>query len=209
MKGKTKKSIIVLIVLLSIGFAAVTTTLTINGTIRLGANQSNFENNLVFTKASLTYSDTTKTGVENVTGAGAEGDPLRIIDNGKGISFTTDTLKNIGETATLTYDITNNSQYVAEFTGITCTVTNAANEDVTASVTGGTEYITLNAGDFKEQKEGATERTNIKLAKTETLAGRTLVVTLRKSYVGTAADGSDATTQYTVNCSIAASGLSE
>lgn len=212
MKGKTKKSIIVLIVLLAIGFAAVTTTLTINGTIRLGANQSNFENNLVFTKASLTYSDTTKTGVENVTGEGAEGDPLRIINNGKGITFTTDTLKNIGETATLTYDITNNSQYVAEFTGITCTVTNAAGTNVTNQVTGietNNEYITLNPGDFTEVKEGATERTNIKLAKTETLPGRTLVVTLRKSYVGTAADGSDATTQYTVNCTINASGLSE
>ena len=33
MKGKTKKSIIVLVVLLAIGFAAVSTTLYINGVI--------------------------------------------------------------------------------------------------------------------------------------------------------------------------------
>ena len=61
MKGKTKKSIVVLVLLMVIGFAAVTTTLTINGVIRLGANQENFKNNLIFKKAELTYSDTNKT----------------------------------------------------------------------------------------------------------------------------------------------------
>ncbi|HAB65944.1 MAG TPA: hypothetical protein DCE23_01120, partial [Firmicutes bacterium] len=70
-----------------------------------------------------------------VTGEGNDGDALRILDNGKKISFTTETLTDIDETATLTYDITNNSQYGAEFTGITCTVKDEANADVTSSVT--------------------------------------------------------------------------
>lgn len=118
MKGKTKKSILVLVVLLSIGFAAVTTTLTINGTLRLGANQDNFKDNLIFTKAELTYSEDVSTEAE-------EGENATISEDGKSISFTTRTLKNIGSVATLTYDITNNSQYTAEFTGITCKVTNA------------------------------------------------------------------------------------
>ena len=36
----------------------------LTGVIRLGANQENFKNNLIFTKAELTYSDTNKTVAE-------------------------------------------------------------------------------------------------------------------------------------------------
>ena len=99
---KTKKSILILVLLLTVGFAAVTTTLYINGTLHLGANATDFETNVIFTKAELTYSDTTKTAV--TTGL--------ISEDGKTITFETDTLKSIDETATLTYDISNNSQYV-------------------------------------------------------------------------------------------------
>ena len=192
MKGKTKKSILVLVVLLSIGFAAVTTTLTINGTLRLGANQDNFKDNLIFTKAELTYSEDVSTEAE-------EGENATISEDGKSISFTTRTLKNIGSVATLTYDITNNSQYTAEFTGITCKVTNATEADVTSEVNGNTEYITLEAKDF------ATESGNIKIKPTEKVEGHTLKVGMRKSFVG----DETTTTQYTINCTINASGLSD
>lgn len=192
MKGKTKKSILVLVVLLSIGFAAVTTTLTINGTLRLGANQDNFKDNLIFTKAELTYSEDVSTEAE-------EGENATISEDGKSISFTTRTLKNIGSVATLTYDITNNSQYTAEFTGITCKVTNATGADVTSEVNGNTEYITLEAKDF------ATESGNIKIKPTEKVEGHTLKVGMRKSFVG----DETTTTQYTINCTINASGLSD
>lgn len=192
MKGKTKKSIIVLIVLLAIGFAAVTTTLTINGTIRLGANQENFKENLIFTKAELTYSDEVSTVEE-------EGEGATISEDGKSISFTTRTLTDIGSVATLTYDITNNSQYTAEFTGITCTVKNAEGTDVTDAVKGNTEFITLDAKDF------VTESGNITIKPTEIVAGHTLKVAMRKSFVG---DETSNTTQYTINCTINASGLS-
>lgn len=193
MKGKTKKSIVVLVLLMVIGFAAVTTTLTINGVIRLGANQENFKNNLIFTKAELTYSDTNKTV--------AEGE-VTISEDKKGINFNTQELKNIGENVTLTYDVTNNSQYGAEFTGITCTVTNAEGTDVTEAVNNNTEYITL---EYTKNKDA--EGNNAKIsANGGVLTGKTLEVTLRKSYVGTE---TTTTTNYNVNCTINASGLSE
>lgn len=193
MKGKTKKSIVVLVLLMVIGFAAVTTTLTINGVIRLGANQENFKNNLIFKKAELTYSDTNKTV--------AEGE-VTISEDKKGINFNTQELKNIGENVTLTYDVTNNSQYVAEFTGITCTVTNAEGTDVTEAVNNNTEYITL---EYTKNKDA--EGNNAKIsANGGVLTGETLEVTLRKSYVGTE---TTTTTNYNVNCTINASGLSE
>lgn len=193
MKGKTKKSIVVLVLLMVIGFAAVTTTLTINGVIRLGANQENFKNNLIFTKAELTYSDTNKTV--------AEGE-VTISEDKKCINFNTQELKNIGENVTLTYDVTNNSQYEAEFTGITCTVTNAEGTDVTEAVNNNTEYITL---DYTKNKDA--EGNNAKIsANGGVLTGETLKVTLRKSYVGTE---TTTTTNYNVNCTINASGLSE
>ena len=193
MKGKTKKSIVVLVLLMVIGFAAVTTTLTINGVIRLGANQENFKNNLIFTKAELTYSDTNKTVAEG---------KVTISEDKKGINFNTQELKNIGENVTLTYDVTNNSQYRAEFTGITCTVTNAEGTDVTEAVNNNTEYITL---DYTKNKDA--EGNNAKIsANGGVLTGETLKVTLRKSYVGTE---TTTTTNYNVNCTINASGLSE
>lgn len=208
MKGKTKKSIVVLIVLLAIGFAAVTTTLTINGTIKLGANQQNFEDNLVFTRASLDYSDVTKNSdaVKNVTGEGAEGDKLRILDRGKSISFTTETLKSIGETVTLSYDITNNSQYGAEFTGITCDVYDGAVVDESKK-TANPEYITLEVQDFKNPlAEGETEASNKKIASKGKIENQTIKVTMKKSYVGTE---TETTKTYTVKCTINASGTSE
>ncbi len=206
MKGKTKKSIVVLIVLLAIGFAAVTTTLTINGTIKLGANAKNFQDNLVFTRASLDYSDATKTDITDVTGAGAEGDKLRILDNGKSISFTTETLKSIGESVTLSYDITNNSQYGAEFTGITCDVYDGAVVDE-AMKNANPEYITLEVQDFKNPlAEGETEQTNKKIASKGKIENQTIKVTMKKSYVGTE---TETTKTYTVKCTINASGTSE
>lgn len=206
MKGKTKKSIIVLVVLLAIGFAAVSTTLYINGVIHLGANETDFQNNLVFTRASLDYSDDAKTDIQNVTGAGAEGDKLRILDNGKSISFTTETLKSIGESVTLSYDITNNSQYGAEFTGITCDVYNGT-EISEANKNANPDYITLEVKDFKNAlAEGATEATNKRIAPTEKIENQTVKVTMKKSFVGT---DTETTKTYTIKCTINASGTSE
>lgn len=185
-KNKSWKGILLIVLLLAIGFAAVTTTLYINGTINFGANNEDFEKNLIFSKAELTYSDSTKTPV--TTGL--------IIKNGKEIEFTTDKLTMIGETATLTYDIKNNSQYDADLAEIVCTVKNAAEADVTAAV------VTNKTGDYI--KLDASNVAGI-LTKNNTKSDNTLTVTMIKSYVGT---GSDTETTYKVHCEIAAEGVS-
>ena len=180
---KTKKSILILVLLLTVGFAAVTTTLYINGTLHLGANATDFETNVIFIKAELTYSDTTKTAV--TTGL--------ISEDGKTITFETDTLKSIDETATLTYDITNNSQYGASLSDMVCTVTNEAGTDVTEAVNNNTEYITLTPSAL----------TGV-LATKAVKENNTLVIKMRRSYAPTE-EGKE-TTSYTVSCTIAAEG---
>lgn len=217
MKGKTKKSIIVLVVLLAIGFAAVTTTLTINGTIHLGANEDNFKNNLLFTRAALDYSDTTKTDLEVNTATDATAKPnvadkLEILESGKKIKFSTETLTNIDETATLTYDIKNNSQYGAQFEGIQCTVKDETGKDVTSEIGDATkQYIKLET-DNVDELIGSKDKSN------NTITGKTLKVTMIRSYVGTAATEADGetpaqpaknSTSYEIECEIKASGVSE
>ena len=94
-----KKSGIALAVLgLTVGFAAVSTTLYINGTAVLKENQDDFEKNVVFTAASMET---------NTNGAS-------ISDDGKTITFTTADLDEIGDYDVLTYEITNNSTYNAK-----------------------------------------------------------------------------------------------
>lgn len=195
MKKNMKRGMLVLILLLAVGFATVTATLYINGVITLGEDKSDFENNLIFSKASLSYSDEKKTDIADVTGEGTDSDSLRIVDGGKKISFATETLSAIDETVTLTYDITNNSQFDAEFTGITCVVKDSDGTDITTNVTSGSEYIQINAKDFKNGE------VNVQLAKNTTLEGHTLEIKQIKSYVG------DKAKNYSIECTINASGL--
>lgn len=179
-RNKSWRGLLLIVLLLAIGFAAVTTTLVINGTINFGANADNFKENLIFTAAKLEYSDTDKTAV--TTGL--------ISEDGKTIEFTTDTLTMIGETATLTYDITNSSQYDADLKEIVCTVTNASDQDVTDAV------VTNKTGDYIKL-----ETSNVAglLAKTGVKSDNTLKVTMIKSYVGNETSNN---TSYTVNCTI-------
>lgn len=193
-RNKSWKGILLIVLLLAIGFAAVTTTLVINGTINFGANPDNFEENLIFTDAKLEYSDTTKTAVTDAT--------TLIIANaagkaGKKISFTIDPLTMINETATLTYEITNSSQYDAALEDLVCTVKNAADQDVTAAV------VTNKTGDYiKLEHSSLADKT---IAKGGKLSDQTITVTMIKSYVGTETENE---TSYTVDCSIVANAQS-
>ena len=109
------------LLLLGIGFAAVTTTLYINGTVKIKADKSELDEKVIFASVAVDDESTTK------------GTTASIIENGRKIEFTTHSLKDIGEKVVLTYDIKNESQYNAQIGELVCT-----SEDA-----GVADYITL------------------------------------------------------------------
>ncbi len=139
-----KRNIMILIFLLVIGFAAVSTTLVINGNLNIGYNED-FSSSVVYTRAET------------------EDGTAEINQNEKNITFETNKLENVNQSATLEFDVTNKSR------------------NYNASVT-------INCG-LKENFESFSEYLNIetdivspfKLESSETKTGR-LVVTLKKAY---------------------------
>ena len=95
---KKKASIVVAILLLAVGFAAVSTTLIINGSVKLGENTDDFS--VIFTKATLDGTDVYASVIDNTK---------------KTITFETSDLKTLNQTSVLNYEVTNNSaNYDAE-----------------------------------------------------------------------------------------------
>ena len=95
---KKKSAIIIAILIMSIGFAAISTTLIINGSTSVGENTEDFD--VTFTKASLDGTDV----YANV-----------ISRDKKTITFETKELKTLNQTSVLNYEVTNNSaNYDAE-----------------------------------------------------------------------------------------------
>ena len=100
---KKKSMLIVAILLMSIGFAAISTTLVINGNAKVSENSEDFS--VIFTAASMDGKDVYTTAVDETK---------------KTITFTTSELKTLNQTSILTYEVTNNSsQYDAEVS-VTC-----------------------------------------------------------------------------------------
>ena len=95
---KKRNLLTITILLLTVGFAAISTTLIINGNVNIGENTDDFS--VIFTKATLDGIDV----YNNV-----------IDDTKKTITFETSELKTFNQTSTLTYEVTNNSaNYDAE-----------------------------------------------------------------------------------------------
>ena len=95
---KKKASLTITILLLAIGFAAVSTTLIINGNATVSENTEDFS--VMFTSASLDGQDV----YANV-----------ISEDKKTITFETKELKTLNQTSVLNYEVTNNSaNYDAE-----------------------------------------------------------------------------------------------
>ncbi len=94
-----KKGIVIALILMSIGFAAVATTLTITGTIKYGYDSKDFD---------VYFSEAILDGVDHND----------FIDtNKKSITFTTRDLSTIGDRSILEYQVMNNSkQYDASVT---------------------------------------------------------------------------------------------
>lgn len=123
---KINKMALVLVILgLTVGFAAITTTLTITGTATIKANNEDFEKNVVFKAGSASATSGTAT----------------ISADGKSITFTTNTFSSIGDSAKVNFTVENKSNYKAKFgsPAIVCTGTGA-------SSTYFAEYISATVG---------------------------------------------------------------
>ena len=95
---KRKSAIIIAIIIMCVGFAAISTTLIINGSTKVGENPDDFS--VIFTEASLDGTDV----YANV-----------ISEDKKTITFETNDLKTLNQTSVLNYEVTNNSSnYDAE-----------------------------------------------------------------------------------------------
>ena len=100
---KKKSMLIVAILLMSIGFAAISTTLVINGNANVSENNEDFS--VIFTAASIDGKDVYSTAVDETK---------------KIITFTTSELKTLNQTSTLTYEVTNNSSNYDANVSVTC-----------------------------------------------------------------------------------------
>ena len=154
---KKKSMLIIAILLMSIGFAAISTTLIINGNANVSENNEDFS--VIFTAASIDGNDVYSTAVDETK---------------KTITFTTSELKTLGQTSILTYVITNNSSNYDANVAVTCvpktgttakytSIKNKLENDATAvkakSTVNGTLTVTLD----KVATESVTEEYTCKL----------------------------------------------
>ena len=100
---KKKSMLIVAVILMSIGFAAISTTLILNGNAKVSENNEDFS--VIFTAASIDGTDVYSTAVD---------------DTKKTITFTTSELKTLNQTSILTYEVTNNSSNYDANVTVTC-----------------------------------------------------------------------------------------
>ena len=100
---KKKSILIVAIILMSIGFAAISTTLIITGNAKVRENQDDFS--VIFTAATLDGKDVYSTVVD---------------DTKKIITFETSELKTLNQTSVLNYEVTNNSSNYDANVVVTC-----------------------------------------------------------------------------------------
>ena len=148
---KKKSAIIIAIILMSIGFASISTTLILNGSAKVSENNEDFS--VIFTAASIDGKDVYSTVVD---------------DTKKIITFETGELKTLNQTSILTYEVTNNSsQYDAEvkvtcvpkegstakYTSIKNKLENDATKVLAKSSVNGTLTITLNKTATEEVSE--------------------------------------------------------
>ena len=100
---KKKSMLIIAILLMSIGFAAISTTLIINGNAKVSENNEDFS--VIFTAASIDGNDVYSTAVDETK---------------KTITFTTGELKTLNQTSILTYEVINNSSNYDANVTVTC-----------------------------------------------------------------------------------------
>ena len=165
---KRKSMLIATIILMSIGFAAISTTLVINGNAKVSENQDDFS--VIFTVATLDGKDVYSEVID---------------DTKKIITFETLELKKLNQTSVLNYEVTNNSSnYDAEVT-VTCvpkegtqakytSIKNKLENDATVvkakSSVNGTLTITLDKTSTESVTEEYTCKLEFSATERETLA---------------------------------------
>ena len=155
---KRKRAIIVAILIMCIGFAAISTTLIINGAAKVGENPDDFS--VIFTSASLDGQDV----YANV-----------ISQDKKTITFETSDLKSLNQTSVLNYEVTNNSANYDAEVSVNC----KTKENTTAKYTSITNELENNTTVVK-----AKESVNGTLAVT---LNKTATEEVREEYVCTLA----------------------
>ncbi len=100
---KKKSMLIVAILLMAIGFAAVSTTLVINGNAKVSENEEDFS--VIFTAASIDGKNVYNSVID---------------DTKKVITFETSELKTLNQTSILNYEVTNNSSNYDAEVSVTC-----------------------------------------------------------------------------------------
>ena len=164
---KKRSAIIIAIILMSTGFAAVSTTLVINGNAKVSENNEDFS--VIFTAASIDGKDVYNSVID---------------DTKKVINFTTSELKTLNQTSVLTYEVTNNSSnYDAEVSvtcvpkeGTTAKYTNIKNELANNATVvkakeslNGTLTVTLNKIPIEEVSEEYTCKLEFSAVERDTL----------------------------------------
>ncbi len=97
-----KRNLMIIVFILIIGFAAVSTTLVINGNLNIGYNEENFSSSIVYTRAELPNGE------------------VEINQNDKNIDFITEKLENVNQTTILEFDVTNKSRNYNASVTINC-----------------------------------------------------------------------------------------
>lgn len=100
---KRRNTLIIVILLMSIGFAAVSTTLIIKGSAKISENIDDFD--VYFSKAIIDNVDKSAEFID---------------DTNKTITFTTSDLSAVGDTSTLTYEVTNSSKNYDAIVQVNC-----------------------------------------------------------------------------------------
>lgn len=147
MNKQIKVSIVVLLLVTIVGFAAISLTLNFTGNINIKGSYDNFSNGVIFSEAAM---DTTSTN---------DGATATIATDGKSITFTTQTLDTLNEQAVLTYKIKNDSQYNAQLGEMNCS-------------SGDTDYVQITRGGaltnttIAKGETSAADTITVKLVKT-------------------------------------------
>ena len=140
---KRKSAIIIAILIMCVGFAAISTTLIINGSTKVSENTQDFD--IYFSKARLDTVDVYKSVISA---------------DKKTITFETSELKTLNQTSVLTYEVTNNSNNYDAEVSLTCTPTSGEYTSITNE---------LDAKDnIVEARNTAKGRVTIKLNKVTT-----------------------------------------